>query len=113
VRLALQIGLAVVVFGFLVLTVISQWSEIKSEGVHFHILWLIPALIILPFYFVVSAYGWDLTLRSLGYRIGFGVLALLALVGAGLTATMRVRQPATALSERVREEALASLEEAA
>jgi glycosyltransferase 2 family protein len=72
VRLALQVGLAVVVFGFLVLTVISQWSEIQREGVHFHILWLIPALIILPFYFVVSAYGWDLILRSLGYRIGFG-----------------------------------------
>ena len=72
VRLALQIGLAVVVFGFLVLTVIDQWSEIQSEGVHFHVLWLIPALIILPFYFVFSAFGWDLILRSLGYRIGFG-----------------------------------------
>ena len=72
VRLALQIGLAVVVFGFLVLTVVDQWSEIKSEGVHFHVVWLIPALIILPFYYVFSAYGWDLTLRSLGYRIGFG-----------------------------------------
>jgi hypothetical protein len=72
VRLALQVGLAVVVFGFLVLTVINQWSEIQSEGVHFHILWLIPALIILPGYFVISAWGWDLTLRSLGYRIGFG-----------------------------------------
>jgi glycosyltransferase 2 family protein len=71
VRLALQIGLAVVVFGFLVLTVIDQWSEIKSEGVHFHILWLIPALIILPLFYVISAWGWDLTLRSLGYRIGF------------------------------------------
>jgi hypothetical protein len=71
VRLALQIGLAVVVFGFLVLTVIDQWSEIKSEGVHFHILWLIPALIILPFFYVISAWGWELTLRSLGYRIGF------------------------------------------
>ncbi|HVS99300.1 MAG TPA: lysylphosphatidylglycerol synthase domain-containing protein [Solirubrobacterales bacterium] len=71
-RLALQIGLAVVVFGFLVLTVIDQWSEIQSEGVHFHVLWLIPALIILPAYFVFAAYGWDLTLRSLGYRIGFG-----------------------------------------
>jgi glycosyltransferase 2 family protein len=72
VRLALQIGLAVVVFGFLVLTVIDQWSEIQREGVHFHVFWLIPALIILPFYFVFSAYGWDLILRSLGYRIGFG-----------------------------------------
>ncbi|HEX3735467.1 MAG TPA: lysylphosphatidylglycerol synthase domain-containing protein, partial [Solirubrobacterales bacterium] len=68
----LQIGLAVIVFGFLVLTVIDQWSEIQNEGVHFHVLWLIPALIILPFYFVFSAYGWDLILRSLGYRIGFG-----------------------------------------
>jgi hypothetical protein len=72
VRLALQVGLAVLVFGFLVLTVIDQWSEIQSEGVHFHVWWLIPALIILPFYFVFSAYGWDLILRSLGYRIGFG-----------------------------------------
>lgn len=71
-RLALQIGLAVVVFGFLVLTVINQWSEIQREGVHFHVFWLIPAMIILPFYFVFSAYGWDLILRSLGYRIGFG-----------------------------------------
>jgi hypothetical protein len=72
VRLALQIGLAVVVFGFLVLTVIDQWSEIQSEGVHFHVLWLIPALIILVFYYVLSGFGWELILRSLGYRIGFG-----------------------------------------
>ena len=71
-RLALQIGLAVVVFGFLVLTVIDQWSEIQSEGVHFHVLWLIPALIILLLYYFLAAFGWDLILRSLGYRIGFG-----------------------------------------
>ena len=72
VRLALQIGIAVLVFGFLVLTVVDQWHEIQSEGVHFHVLWLIPALIILPFFYVLSAYGWDLILRSLGYEIGFG-----------------------------------------
>jgi uncharacterized membrane protein YbhN (UPF0104 family) len=72
VRLALQVGLAVVIFGFLILTVVNDWSDIKSEGVHFQILWLIPAMIILPFYFVFSAFGWDLILRSLGYRIGFG-----------------------------------------
>jgi hypothetical protein len=72
VRLALQVGLAVVVFGFLVLTVIDQWSEIQSEGVHFHVLWLIPALVILLLYYVLAAFGWDLILRSLGYRIGFG-----------------------------------------
>jgi len=72
VRLALQVGLAVLVFGFLVLTVIDQWSEIQNEGVHFHVLWLIPALIILVLYYVLAAFGWDLVLRSLGYRIGFG-----------------------------------------
>ncbi|HEU4739379.1 MAG TPA: lysylphosphatidylglycerol synthase domain-containing protein [Solirubrobacterales bacterium] len=72
VRLALQIGLALLIFGFLVLTVIDQWSEIQDEGVHFHVGWLIPAIVILPLFFVLSAYGWDLTLRFLGYRLGFG-----------------------------------------
>ncbi|HET9185775.1 MAG TPA: lysylphosphatidylglycerol synthase transmembrane domain-containing protein [Solirubrobacterales bacterium] len=72
VRLALQIGLALVIFGFLVLTVIDQWSEIKSEGVHFHVGWLIPALVLLPIFFGISALGWDLILRALGYPIGFG-----------------------------------------
>jgi glycosyltransferase 2 family protein len=72
VRLALQIGLAVLIFGFLVLTVIDQWSEIQDEGVHFHVGWLIPAIVVLPIFFVLSAYGWDLCLRFLGYRIGFG-----------------------------------------
>jgi uncharacterized membrane protein YbhN (UPF0104 family) len=72
VRLALQIGLAVVIFGFLVLTVVNQWSEIKDEGVHFHVAWLLPAIVILPLFYIFSAYGWDLILRFLGYRIGFG-----------------------------------------
>jgi glycosyltransferase 2 family protein len=71
-RLALQIGLAVVIFGFLVLTVVQQWSEIKSEGVHFHVGWLVPALVVLPAFYVLSALGWDLILRFLGYPIGFG-----------------------------------------
>jgi MFS family permease len=47
-----------------------------------------------------------------GYRIGFGILALLALGAAGLTATMRVRQPAPVF-EREQQEALAIMEEAA
>jgi glycosyltransferase 2 family protein len=72
VRLALQIGLVVLVFGFLVLTVVEQWSEIQSEGVHFHVGWLIPAILVLPLYFLISALGWDLILRALGYPIGFG-----------------------------------------
>jgi uncharacterized membrane protein YbhN (UPF0104 family) len=72
VRLALQIGLAVLIFGFLVLTVIDQWSEIQSQGVHFKVGWLAPAIVILPLFYVFSAYGWDLILRFMGVRIGFG-----------------------------------------
>lgn len=72
VRLALQILLALLIFGFLVLTVIDQWAEIQEEGVHFHVGWLIPAIVILPFFYVLSAFGWDLALRFLGYPIGFG-----------------------------------------
>jgi hypothetical protein len=72
VRLALQIGLAALIFGFLVLTVIDQWAEIQDEGVHFHVGWLIPAIVILPLFYVFSAMGWELILRFLGHSIGFG-----------------------------------------
>jgi hypothetical protein len=72
VRLAIQVGLAFLIFAFLVLTVIDQWSEIQSAGVHFHVGWLIPAIVILPAFYVLSALGWDLILRSLGHSIGFG-----------------------------------------
>jgi glycosyltransferase 2 family protein len=72
VRLALQVGLAFLIFAFLVLTVVDQWSEIKSEGVHFHVGWLAPAIVILPLFYVFSALGWDFILRFLGHPIGFG-----------------------------------------
>ncbi|HEX6228315.1 MAG TPA: lysylphosphatidylglycerol synthase transmembrane domain-containing protein [Solirubrobacterales bacterium] len=72
VRLAIQLGIAILVFGFLVLTVIDQWAEIKDKGVHFHVLWLIPAFLVLPVFYVLGALGWDLILRFLGYRIGVG-----------------------------------------
>jgi hypothetical protein len=72
IRLAVQLGIAVLIFGFLVLTVVNQWSEIKEEGVHFHVLWLIPAFIVLPIFYALSALGWDLILRFLGHRIGVG-----------------------------------------
>ena len=72
VRLAIQLGIAVVIFGFLVLTVVDQWSEIQDKGVHFHFGWLIAGFAALPFFYVMSAVGWDLILRFLGYRIGVG-----------------------------------------
>jgi hypothetical protein len=72
VRLAIQLGLVFIIFGFLVLTVVSQWSEIQDKGVHFHIVWLIPAFVALPLFYVFSALGWDLILRCLGHRVGVG-----------------------------------------
>jgi glycosyltransferase 2 family protein len=72
VRLAIQLGIAILVFGFLVLTVVNQWAEIKDKGVHFHVVWLIPAFIVLPTFYVLSAVGWDLILRFLGRQIGVG-----------------------------------------
>jgi hypothetical protein len=72
VRLAIQLGIAILVFGFLVLTVVDQWAEIQSKGVHFHVLWLIPAFVILPIFYAFNALGWDLILRFLGYRLGAG-----------------------------------------
>jgi glycosyltransferase 2 family protein len=71
-RLALQIGLVVVIFGFLVLTVVDQWSEIQDQGVHFHVGWLVPAIVVLPLFFALSALGWDFILRFLGHPIGVG-----------------------------------------
>jgi hypothetical protein len=61
-----------VVFGFLVLTVVSQWSEIQSKGVHFHVLWLIPAIVALLLFYAINGLAWDLVLRWLGYRVGIG-----------------------------------------
>jgi glycosyltransferase 2 family protein len=72
VRLAIQVGIAAVIFGFLVLTVVTQWAEIKDAGVHFHVYWLIPAFLVLLLFYGLSALGWDLILRFLGYRIGVG-----------------------------------------
>lgn len=71
-RLAIQLGIAILIFGFLVLTVVNQWGEIKDEGVHFHVVWLIPAFIVLPVFYALNALGWDLILRFLGYRLGAG-----------------------------------------
>ena len=72
VRYAIQIGLAVVIFGFLVLTVVSQWQEIKNEGVHFHAIWLVPAAALLLVFYALNAVAWNVILRFLGYRIGIG-----------------------------------------
>lgn len=68
-RLALTIGITAVIFGFLVFTVASQWSDLQDEGVNFDPIWLIPAFAVLPVFYVLGAVGWDLILRLLGYRL--------------------------------------------
>lgn len=67
----MQGGLAVLILGFLLLTVVGQWDEIRGKGVHFEAAWLLPALILIPLYLAINALGWDLLLRMLGQRIGF------------------------------------------
>jgi hypothetical protein len=69
VRIALQAGLAVLIFGFLVLTVAQQWGELQDKGVRFDLIWLLPASGVLLVFLALSALGWDLLLRLLGYRL--------------------------------------------
>lgn len=68
-RMAIQFGLALLVFGFLVLAVASQWSELKQHNVRFVAGWLVPGAAVVMCFYAYSAYGWDLVVRFLGYRI--------------------------------------------
>jgi glycosyltransferase 2 family protein len=68
-RIAIQAGLALLVFGFLVLAVVTQWSELKQHDVRFEAGWLVPAFAVLMGYYVLMAQGWDFVLRFLGGRI--------------------------------------------
>jgi hypothetical protein len=64
-RLIVQGGVAVLIFGFLVLTVVSQWSELREQGVAFNLIWLIPGIIAMLVYYALSAAVWGLILRLL------------------------------------------------
>jgi hypothetical protein len=68
-RIALQTGLAFLIFGFLVFTVAHQWGELRDKGVRFELIWLLPAIVTLIVFYAVSALGWDLLLRLLGNRL--------------------------------------------
>ncbi len=61
--------MALIIFGFLVLTVANQWGELKEEGVRFDLIWLLPAFAVLLLFYLMSALGWDLLLRFLGNRL--------------------------------------------
>lgn len=68
-RIALQASVGLLIFGFLVFTVIEQWGELQDKGVRFDLIWLLPAFAVLIAFFVLSALGWDLLLRWLGTRL--------------------------------------------
>ena len=69
VQVALQAALALVIFGFLVLTVANQWGELRKEGIDFELVWLLPALVTCLAFYALGGIGWDLILRFLGYRL--------------------------------------------
>ncbi|MBN8868912.1 MAG: flippase-like domain-containing protein [Solirubrobacterales bacterium] len=65
-RIILQGSVAFLIFGFLVFTVVSQWSELKEKGVEFDFIWLVPAVLMMLVYYVSGAAVWGLILRFLG-----------------------------------------------
>ena len=72
VRFVLGTVLTVLVFGFLIATVVSQWSEIEEAGVAFEALWVIPALAVMGVYFLLAGAAWGLILSRMGSPIGLG-----------------------------------------
>lgn len=62
-RLIIQGLFAFLIFGFLVLTVVTQWSELRDKGVAFELVWLIPAIAAMLAYYILGAAVWGLILR--------------------------------------------------
>ena len=65
VRFVLGTVLTLLVFGFLIATVVSQWSEIEDAGVAFEVVWLIPALGVMGAYFLLAGTAWGLILSRM------------------------------------------------
>lgn len=71
-RLTLEGGLAVLIFGFLVVTVVSQWSEIREQGIEFDLLWVLPGMIAIGLYYLGGAALWGRILGLLGNQVAPG-----------------------------------------
>lgn len=65
-KIILQGSVAFLIFGFLVFTVVTQWSELKEKGVEFDLIWLLPAVLMMLVYYIACAGVWGLILRFLG-----------------------------------------------
>jgi hypothetical protein len=68
-KLFIQGGIALLIFGFLVLTVVSQWSELRQQGVAFDLIWLIPGMVAMLAFYTLSAVVWGLILRLLDHPV--------------------------------------------
>jgi len=68
-KLIIQGGIAFLIFGFLVLTVVSQWSELREQGVAFDLIWLLPGIVAMLIFYSLSAAVWGLILKLLGHPI--------------------------------------------
>lgn len=64
VRLVLEGGIALLIFGFLVFTVVSQWSEIRDQGLEFDLVWILPGLLTMGLYMWLNGLVW-------GWIVGF------------------------------------------
>lgn len=68
-RILLQGALTATIFGLLVYTVVSQWSEIRNQGIRFDLIWLPPAMALIAIFYLASAAVWGLILRFLGHPV--------------------------------------------
>ena len=71
-RLTIEGGLAALIFGFLVVTVVTQWSEIREQGIEFNPVWVLPGIVTIGLYYLGSAAVWGRILGLLGSRVGAG-----------------------------------------
>lgn len=69
VRRAVQIGVAALIFGFLVFTVVGQWDELKENTEGFEVLWILPSIPLVGLYYALGGLGWDLLARFLGHPL--------------------------------------------
>jgi uncharacterized membrane protein YbhN (UPF0104 family) len=65
-RAALQAGLAVLIFGFLIGFVLSQWSKLPDYDWRFEAGWLAAAAAAVGCFYILQGEIWRLILRSLG-----------------------------------------------
>jgi glycosyltransferase 2 family protein len=68
-RLALQWGLAVLIFGSLVVFVLRQWNTLPDFKWHFAPGWLVLSMVCVFAFYTVQAEIWRLIVRALGEQI--------------------------------------------